>query len=73
VAELLAKLSGRERQYVQLAMLPQVLTEQQMAERLQLSLHTLVEYRRRTFAKLGVDTRIELTRLLAAHGSRGKP
>ena len=73
VAELLAKLSGRERQYVQLAMLPQVLTEQQMAERLQLSLHTLVEYRRRTFAKLGVDTRIELTRLLAAHSSRGKP
>lgn len=72
VAELLAKLSGRERECLRLLMLPEELSEEQIAARMDLSPHTVREYHRRMNDKLGVKTRLALVRLLTAHGSGAK-
>jgi len=64
----LARLSPRERECLRMLLLPDELSREAMADRLDLSSHTVNEYVRRLYDKLGVNSRVALVRLMAQHG-----
>jgi len=61
----LVALSTREREVA--ALVVEGLTDREIAERLYLSRHTVSQYVKRIYRKLGVDSRVTLTRLLLGH------
>jgi DNA-binding CsgD family transcriptional regulator len=67
-AGLLLALTPREREVA--ALVVDGLTDREIGERLNLSRHTVSQYVKRIYRKLGVDSRVALTRLLL---DRGEP
>jgi DNA-binding CsgD family transcriptional regulator len=66
----LLALTPREREVA--ALVVDGLTDREIAGRLHLSHHTVSQYVKRIHLKLGVDSRVALTRLLLGSGWQGK-